>query len=197
MSSKVSLCGFEVKGRLEKQSLFLVSILAFADILSHYLVGFLLVFQGYLSHRPHFMMLTAGMFLHLLLFGGWASLTPRKELRGKDRHRLMKSQGGHSVMLAYFCGFGTLAEYVRLARDEGGGKAKLIKAARLHAFGFSIAKMLCSCTVFFAFNASDRALLATHGFSMYVNWSFGLTLITFFTIMGTREVSKRENMKSK
>ena len=197
MQNEVSICGLQVSKRLGNYALLFISVLSFMDILSQYSTGFIFVFQGYISHRLHFMSLTAAMFLHLLLYGACASLIPRKELRGKDRHRLMKSQGGHSVMLAYFCGFGVLAEYVRLARNEGGGLSKIMNAARLHAFGFSIAKILCLCTVLFSFDPSDFAFLAVQGYSPYFYWSFSCPIATFFMAMCTKEVKPSAMEKQK
>ena len=100
-------------------------------------------------------------------------------------------------MLAYFCGFGVLAEYVRLARNEGGGLSKILNAARLHAFGFSIAKVLFLCTVLFSFDASDFAFLSAQGYSPYFYWSFGCTIATFFITMCTKEVSSNAIEKQK
>jgi len=157
--------------------LLLISILCAFDLISYYAVGSVLVYQGYLFHRKACLVSTGVMFLHLMIYGGIASLTPRRELRGKDRHRLMKSQGGHTVMLAYFCGFGVLSEYVRLSRKEGGHIAKFIKAGRLHVFGFSFFKAGMFYLILYQLG-DDTQFLHREGLSTYIFSGLCLSVCT-------------------
>ena len=97
----------------------------------------------------------------LLLYGCAVVFVPMGELRGAKRRQRMKSQAGHTLMLAYFLGLGPLGEAVRYMNalsaarrganrdDDGGGDdsddsdeaerkvptAKLRRALLLHGIG--------------------------------------------------------------
>ena len=81
---------------------------------------------------------SAGIF-HLLFVYGWlATLIPKEELKGPGRRARMFSQGGHSLMLTYFLGFGALAEVVRelCCKPVAGvaeGRSRVRRAVLFHA----------------------------------------------------------------
>jgi hypothetical protein len=166
---------------VQRGFLLLISILCAFDLLSYYAVGSLLVYQGYLFHRKNCLVSTGIMFVHLMIYGGIASLTPRRELRGKDRHRLMKSQGGHTVMLAYFCGFGVLSEYVRLSRKEGGHLAKFKNAGRLHVYGLSFFKAVMFYFILYQLG-DDSQFLTREGLATYIFSGMCLSVCTVVCI---------------
>ena len=62
-----------------------------------------------------------------------------KELRGKNRHRLMKTQSGHTGMLTYFLSLGPTMELARFRQGSSGqswtaNNNKLRRIIKLHAF---------------------------------------------------------------
>ena len=62
-----------------------------------------------------------------------------KELRGKNRHRLMKTQSGHTGMLTYFLSLGPTMELARFRQNSSGqswtaNNNKLRRIIKLHAF---------------------------------------------------------------
>ena len=88
-------------------------------------------------------LLLAGVFalLHgVVLYGCTATLVPRAELRSVYRREVMKSQGGHSAMLAHFLGCGALTELIRhhcclkgrTIEGLADGPCRLRRAVRLH-----------------------------------------------------------------
>ena len=120
----------------------IAAIFATFDVIFNYVLGSIFVMKFLETSEQILIITTSFIFLYSLIFGSCLSLIPRRELRGKNRHEMMKTQGGHTVMLAYFIGLCVVAEVVRQMRDKGGSIEKIKKAINLHIFGVSLVKFV-------------------------------------------------------
>ena len=83
----------------------------------------------------------------IFIYGTMATLIPKRELHGPRRKALMATQGGHTLMLTYFLGFGAIAEVVRdcLCKMTAGlreGKYRVRTAVVFHGFVFALPQLL-------------------------------------------------------
>ena len=135
----------------------LLSLAAVGDLLLVWCSGLVLSFcglallaaeDGRLGGLPRHIAEDSGMqlmavgiltFVLLVGYGCVAVFVPMGELRGKHRRARMKSQAGHTTMLAYFLGLGPLAEVLRLRGDRASKPVtdKLQRAISLHVFGMA------------------------------------------------------------
>ena len=127
--------------KLHRYTLTVASIFATFDVIYNYLLGSIFFLKFVDTNEDILIYTTLCLFLYSLIFGSYLSLIPRRELRGKKRHEMMKTQGGHTVMLAYFLGLCVLAEIVRFMRKQGGSIKKLTRAIKLHIFGITFVKV--------------------------------------------------------
>ena len=84
----------------------------------------------------------ARVFHTIFVYGSMATLIPKRELAGPRRKALMATQGGHTLMLTYFLGFGAIAEIVRdcVCKMTAGlkeGRFRVRTAVMFHAFMFA------------------------------------------------------------
>ena len=82
----------------------IAAIFATFDVIFNYVLGSIFVMKFLETSEQILIIITSFIFLYSFIFGSCLSLIPRRELRGKNRHEMMKTQGGHTVMLAYFIG---------------------------------------------------------------------------------------------
>ena len=125
----------------DKILLLVAALFGTLDVVATYVVGSSLIMNFVDSGESVLLHTTLFLFLYSLLFGAYLSFIPRKELRGKNRHEMMKTQGGHTAMLAYFLGMCVLAEVVRQVRKKGGHIDKVRRAIKLHSYGICAVKI--------------------------------------------------------
>ncbi len=113
----------------------------------------------------------AASVLHQIVYGTFASAVPKSdESFGRDRAVRMSTQGGHTLMLCYFAGLGTVAECVQLIRSSPAASAsdaskavplstvsKIFKAAKVHAVGNSILQLVWHTAALGVFTSIARS----------------------------------------
>ena len=87
----------------DKILLLVAALFGTLDVVATYVVGSSLIMNFVDSGESVLLHTTLFLFLYSLLFGAYLSFIPRKELRGKNRHEMMKTQGGaHSNAGVFF-----------------------------------------------------------------------------------------------
>ena len=87
------------------------------------------------------------VFHAIFIYGTMATLIPKRELAGPRRKALMATQGGHTLMLTYFLGFGPIAEVVRdcVCKMTAGlqeGRFRVRTAVVFHASAFALPQLV-------------------------------------------------------
>jgi hypothetical protein len=82
----------------------------------------------------------------IFVYGTMATLIPKRELAGPRRKALMATQGGHTLMLTYFLGFGAIAEVVRdcackMTTGLKEGRFRVRTAVVFHASAFALPQL--------------------------------------------------------